>query len=737
MLKLRSLPLLAAVLIACPSPTGAQDSAKDASKPSAISKDLGTKAAQVGQSPDPKGASSQQATSAGELKPDQGDLDRIKARGTIRILIQGTGERFLPRRGMPALQDLERTEAFARHIGVKPRFVLVDSYEALIPKLLEGRGDLIASQFTITKQRAQKISFSRSVLAISEMLVAKKGAAKLPTKPEELDGAEVHVRKSSSYRETLEKLKKDKAPNLKIVFVPEHMDAEQIVYEVTSGKRALTVVDSHILEAIQTYNTDVQPLFPIAEGQRLAWGMRKNNPKLKAAVDGFVISKAMTTHQKKLASPDLEGIKKRGVLRVLTRNNPVTYFLYKGRQFGFDHELAKLIADDLGVRLDMVVPPSRAQLIPWLLQGKGDMIAASMTITDERKKKVQFTEPYFYVNEMVVKKKGAPKPTNLEELKAQKVHVRKSSNYYNTLRGLGVRSVVYAPEAIETEALIGQVADAKIPLTVADTHILDLELAYGTEVEPAFSLTKIDEAEMAKRRKGDMGAKRIAFAVRPQSKAFKAYLDKWVKKNYRGLKYNILKARYFKNKRKFARFKEKRSGKSGQISPYDALIKKYSIRYGLDWRLMAAQAYVESHFDPKAKSWVGALGLFQVMPRTGASMGFHNLQDPETGIHAGIKYMSRLISRFDPALPFKQRVRMALAAYNAGLGHVHDARRLAVQKGWDRDRWFQNVEKAMLLLAKPEYAKKARHGYCRGGEPVKYVSHIQSIYEAYLKVAPP
>ena len=672
------------------------------------------------------------ALKSDDVAAEKGDLDAIQKRGTLRILIYGTGEdSFLPRNGMPALQDIQMAERFAERLGVKPELVLVEEYDQLIPMLEAGKGDLIAAQFTVTEARKEKVTFGRSKAAISELLIGKKGAPDLPKKKEELAGREVHVRKSSSYWETLGGLE-----GVKRVAVPEHLDAESIVYEVTTGKRPLTVVDSHILDVVETYNDGVARLFPLAAGQELAWAMRKESPKLKAAVDEFVIEQAMRKKEE-LSVDDLAAIKKRGVLRVLTRNNPITYFLQKGRQFGWDYELSKLIADEMGVRLEMVVPPSRRDLIPWLLEGRGDMIAASMTVTEGRMKKVAFSAPYQYVDEVVVKKKGAEGPASIGELDGKKVHVRRFSSYYATLKKAGVEPVL-APSDQETEELIAKVASGEIELTVADTHILELELSYGTEVEKAFHLTELPPPKEGEKRgkRAPTAAKSIAFAVRPTNPELLKFLSSWVKKNYRGLDYNILKKRYFENRRNFAKAKEQRLGKTGQISPYDPIIEQFSKKYGLDWRLMAAQAYVESRFDPKAKSWVGAKGLFQVMPRTGKALGFSNLEDPKVGTHAGIKYMNRLIGHFDPELPFSERMFFALASYNAGYGHVLDARRLAEAEGLDASRWFGNVEKAMLLLSQPQHARRARHGYCRGKEPVAYVRHIDELYQAYVKVAP-
>jgi len=145
--------------------------------------------------------------------------------------------------------------------------------------------------------------------------------------------------------------------------------------------------------------------------------------------------------------------------------------------------------------------------------------------------------------------------------------------------------------------------------------------------------------------------------------------------------------------------------------------------------------YQESRFNPKAKSFAGARGLMQVMPRTAGQMGVTGLYKPENGIRAGVAYMGWLEERFPKSLPFDQKIYFTLAAYNAGHGHVRDARVLAEQLGKDPNRWFNHVEDAMLLLSKPEYYKKARFGYVRGREPVNYVREIRDRYFGYLSVA--
>ena len=136
------------------------------------------------------------------------------------------------------------------------------------------------------------------------------------------------------------------------------------------------------------------------------------------------------------------------------------------------------------------------------------------------------------------------------------------------------------------------------------------------------------------------------------------------------------------------------------------------------------------------RSWAGARGIFQLLPSTSLEIGFDDPTDPESGIHAGIRYMHQILERIEPQVPLKHRLRFALAAYNAGFGHLQDARRLAAERGLDPNKWFHHTEKAMLLLSQPAHYRRARFGYVRGSETVRYVSEIQNRYDHYVTLVP-
>jgi membrane-bound lytic murein transglycosylase F len=257
---------------------------------------------------------------------------------------------------------------------------------------------------------------------------------------------------------------------------------------------------------------------------------------------------------------------------------------------------------------------------------------------------------------------------------------------------------------------------------MADEHLLDIELAKGVPVRSAYAPDELVAH---------------AIALRKRNPKLKRALDEFVKRIYKSEFYNITFKKYFKSRRSVQRLARGRvvDPLNGQISPYDQLVRKYSDRYGFDWRLVTAQMYQESKFNPKAKSPVGARGLMQLMPRTAKAMGVKNSNDPANSIKGGVKYLDWLRDRFDAKLPISERLWFTLASYNAGAGHVQDARRLARRLGHDADRWFGHTEEAMLLLADKKYAKKARYGYVNGKEPVNYVRDIKQRFEAYLDLS--
>lgn len=658
-----------------------------------------------------------------ELK---GDLPDIVAKGTIRFLVT-SGHDYLQRVGDPKGPEIDLARAFAEKLGIKAVFIPVASRDELPTLLDAGKGDVIAASMAITPERSEKMAFTRALRFVKEQVVVKAGDDGLKS-PSDLEGQTVTVRASSSYASVLKRLKtKDKKPKkIAVTIKPagESEDTFDLIAKVARGQERITVADSDIVSAALAYEKGAKAAFDLTDKDPIAWGLRKDAASLKAALDAFIVEKAMTTRKGDRYLADLDDIKARKVLRVLTRNSATSFFLYRGEQLGFEYELAQAFAKSLKVRLEIVIPPSRDALFSYLKEGRGDLIAAGLAATPERRKDWAFSAPYTKVSQLLLVPVSDTTTQGLADLKGKKIAVRQSSSYYQTLKPLKDKygfELQLVPEEMETEEILGKLGEGKYAASAADSNIVEVEMTYNDKIRSAGPIGELDD---------------VAWAMRKESPKLKEEADAFIKSIYKGAFYNLTVKKYFKNPKQMREAaSDDRSEKGGSLSPFDALVKKFATQFEMDWRLVTSQMYEESHFDPAAKSWVGALGLMQVMPKTGLELGFPDVVEPEHGINAGIMLVSRYSKALSgPKVKEKDRMRMAIAAYNCGIGHILDARRLAADMGLNPDKWFGNVEKALLELAKPEIAKKARYGYCRGSEPVAYVSRIQSRYEAYSKL---
>jgi len=661
-----------------------------------------------------------------ESPPDyvlKGDLPEIAKKGWLRILIPAQGEK-LQRAGNPNAAEQALAAKFAAKLGLKPVFLELRDRNDLFKELDEGRADLVAASLSITPQRQEKVAFSRPVRFVKQQLVAKADDAVIKSLAD-LDGKAVTVRGSSAYATTLKALQKAKLKGLTISEPGPNDDVYALIQKVARGELAYTVADNDIVKDAQSFEPGVKAALDLTEKDPIAWAMRKGaSDKLKADADAFLVENALTSFHDHEYKADLDELKKRGVLRVLTRNTATTYFIYRGEQLGFEYELMKDFAKSQDLRLEIVVPPDREAIGPWLAEGKADLAAAGLTITGERKKTFDFSAPYAHASELLVVPAGDKATKSLADLKGRKIAVRRSSSYFETLSALKAKNgfeLELVPEDVETEDILDGVNTGKYQATVADSNIVDVELSYATKIRSA----------------GPVGELRdLGWMLRKDQPQLKAALDAYVKKNYQGLFYNMTVNKYFKNPKQMAQATSTdRSDVKGKISEWDPLARKYGKSFELDWRLVLAQMYQESHFDPKAKSWVGALGLMQVMPATAKDLKVADVTDPDQGVRAGVMLLQRYAKMFDsPDVKEKDRIRFALAAYNCGPGHVVDARRLAQDLKLDPNKWFKNVEKAMLEIMKPAVARRARHGYFRATETVNYVSEIQTRYDSYSRL---
>lgn len=652
---------------------------------------------------------------------ETGDLEAITARGRLRVAIPGNldGGPSLPRQGSPVTYQQDLAVQFADSLGLDVELVPVWSLGEMLPMLEQGRADIIAANLTITDQRREHIDFSVPIAHVREQLLVGVGDNSIH-KEADLAGKRIMADPHTSFWGTLQDIK-SRVPSLEIVERRPRMGDEDVLDAVAAGAIDGTVRDSNIVAMYLGYRQDIKPAMALTADRAIAWGVRPETPALRKALNQFLTNQQLTRPTEDAYSADFDEIKQRKVLRMLLRNTAASYYLWRGELRGFEYELVKRFADQHRLRLEVVVPPSRQALLSWLREGRGDIAGGFWS--GKAPAGVAWSRRYHQAQPTLVGPAEDAELTELSQLRGRRIAVVPNSpawiwlvehraEYGYVLKPIG--------EDLVAEEIVDKVAARDYDLAVIDDHRLAVELALHDDVRRLFPIG--DEVPQH-------------WAVRGEDSGLIKALNAFLKKEYRGVFYNIIYKRYFENEHRIRSQQSERADRGdGSLSPFDKLVRKYGEQYAFDWRLITAQMYQESRFDPKAKSNAGAKGLMQVMPRTAKQFGFTKLYEPEIGLHAGVKYMDWVRDRFPEELPITDRVWFSLAAYNAGFGHVSDARRLAAKQGWDRDRWFGNVERAMLLLSKRKYAKQARYGYVRGAEPVKYVAQIRSRYLAYVSL---
>jgi membrane-bound lytic murein transglycosylase MltF len=420
---------------------------------------------------------------------------------------------------------------------------------------------------------------------------------------------------------------------------------------------------------------------------------------------------------------DFDGMRKRRLVRVLVVYNRTNYFIDRGTSRGITTEAFRMFEDDINKKYKtknlkvhvILIPVRRDALADMLLNGKGDIVAANITVTPERLEKVDFSSPVLRnMNEIIVSGPASDPVASTDDLSGKEVFVRKGSIYnqsLDTLNGeLGQKGKTpvklrFAPEDLEDEDLLEMLNAGLVRYVLVDDYLAK----FWTQVLPKLQL----HPEISLRKDAD-----VAWAMRKGSPLLKAELDAFIAKHPEGsATRNMLFAKYLKNT-KFV----KNAASKEEMAKFEKVVeffKNYSDKYDMDYLLMAAQGYQESRLDQHAKSAVGAVGVMQVMPATGKDMKVGDISLEEPNIHAGVKYMRFMIDQFFANEPMDKvnKGLFAFAAYNAGPGRIQGLRKEAAKRGLDPNKWFNNVE----IVASEKI----------GRETVTYVSNIYKYYIAY------
>jgi membrane-bound lytic murein transglycosylase F len=446
-------------------------------------------------------------------------------------------------------------------------------------------------------------------------------------------------------------------------------------------------------------------------------------------------------HKKDIVAFDLDSIRARGSLKVVTDFNSTSYFIYRGEPMGFHYELLKAFSDQIGVDLEIVTENHLEDAFDMLHTGQADILAMGLTVNSSRKKEIQFTEPIDRTRQVLIQRKPHKWQTmpslvlensllrNQIDLAKKIIYVQMGSSHAERLNSLAEEigepiTVIEVP--FESETLIQLVDEGEIDYAVCDENIALVNSRYYPEIDVRTPVSF---------------SQNIAWGIRKtHSSQLQKELDNWIKSFKNTRTFALLYAKYFKNSRSNTIVKSDYYAlNTGKVSQWDDLIKTYSDSINWDWRLLASLIYQESRFNPDVRSRVGAYGLMQIMPETGKRFGVDITSSPRNNIKAGAKYISWLHSIFDPKIPDEnEKTRFILASYNAGPGHILDAMKLAEKNGKDPLIWDDNVAIWLLKKSEPQYYNDivVKNGYFKGKESIAFVHEILDRYEHYKNIIP-
>jgi len=414
----------------------------------------------------------------------------------------------------------------------------------------------------------------------------------------------------------------------------------------------------------------------------------------------------------------LEQVKDSGELRVLTRNAATTYYIGPHGHTGPEYDLIQAFAEHLGVSVNLVVEDNLQVILDKITNGDAHIAAAGLTVTEERQKFVRFTPPYQNITQQVVYRQGNGKPRSITALSDGFLEVLANSSHAERLLELQQEYPELnwnETEDMSSSELITLVVEEVIDYTVADSNDVSLMRRYHPEVRVAFNISKQQELAWAMPRTEDDSLYQAAVEFLKTIKE-NGELDTMLARHYGHIR-NYDYAGTPTYMRHIA----------GRLPTYMDHFKSAAEANELDWRLVAAVAYQESHWNPLAVSPTGVRGMMMLTKVTAAELGIKERTDPIQSIDGGARYLRTLFDKFAD-LPEPDRTWLTLAAYNVGYGHVKDAQWLTKKSGGDPSQWT-DVKQKLPLLSQQKWYRQTQYGYARGHEPVKYVENIRSYYD--------
>ncbi|MEJ2612652.1 MAG: membrane-bound lytic murein transglycosylase MltF [Candidatus Thiodiazotropha sp.] len=442
------------------------------------------------------------------------------------------------------------------------------------------------------------------------------------------------------------------------------------------------------------------------------------NPQIKLLTLCLLIL-SMLIGSCSIPPPLVERIKASGELRVVTRNSGTT--LYEGSEglTGFEYDLVQLFAKELKVKPHFIIPNSFDDLLPMVINGDAHLAAAGLTVTPERESKIRFAPSYQEISQQVIYRSGEKRPRKIEALLGKDLHVLAGSSHEEELLRLKKHYPMLnwvSHFDMDSSELLQMVEDKEIEFTIADSNEFAMSRRFMPHIKVGFNLTPPQPLAWAMVHAEDASLYKAAekFFNRIRKDGTLAQLIE----RY----YGHIGRLNFVELRTFVRHFENRLPKYR-----NTFIKAEKIT-GIDWRLLAAIGYQESHWNPKAKSPTGVRGIMMLTLATAKQMKIKSRLDPQQSIIGGAKYLQYIEHRLPERIQEPDRLWMTLAGYNIGFGHLEDARILTEHLENDPDKWAE-VKQHLPKLSLKKWYKSLKRGYARGKEAVNYVDNIRAYYE--------
>lgn len=423
----------------------------------------------------------------------------------------------------------------------------------------------------------------------------------------------------------------------------------------------------------------------------------------------------------------LQEIRSEGVLHIITRTAPSIYFEGRDGITGYDYELAKRFAQELGVELRVRVAGNNTEILSVLDRNFAHIGLAGLSNRPGLAEKYHALPTGIEAESVVVYHRGTDRPETVEDLAGTTVHLVADSNHEHRLlelRGKHPDLNWQVHATLDAAGVLARVESGEFTTAIVSSNELDLNHVYFPQVKESFSLGEPEELawlfpaeqddSLTTAARDFLNQLREDGTLAQLSERFYGHLDRL---NYVGA-------------RTFAHHANNR------LPKYEALFRSYAEDYGIDWRLLAAIGYQESHWRPNAVSPTGVRGLMMLTRNTAGQIGINNRLDAEESIHGGAKYFTLVHRQIPDRITEPDRTWFALASYNVGFGHLEDARRLTEDAGRNPDRWM-DVKEFLPLLAQKEWYSKTRYGYARGHEPVIYVQNIRRYYDVLAWMTEP